>query len=92
VGYCYILARVLINNIGHKLGKAKPSIDTATKLADALNVSLDFLAGKTNLEIDNEIRDKILTIQRLPDKEKEHIIFAIDAMIRDAKAKQAYGG
>jgi transcriptional regulator with XRE-family HTH domain len=70
--------------------EAKPSIDTATKLADALNVSLDFLVGKTNLEIDNEIRDKILTIQRLPDKEKEHIIFAIDAMIRDAKARQAY--
>jgi transcriptional regulator with XRE-family HTH domain len=63
----------------------------AAKLAEELGVSLDFLMGNTDMEIDKEIRDKILTIQRLPEKEKEHIIFAIDAMIRDAKARQAYG-
>ena len=71
--------------------EAKPSIDMAAKLADALGVSLDFMIGKTDIEMDKEIRDKILTIQRLPSEEKEHVVFAIDAMIRDAKARQAYG-
>ena len=71
--------------------EAKPSIDMAAKLADALGVSLDFLIGKTDIEMDTELRDKILTIQRLPNEEKKHVVFAIDAMIRDAKARQAYG-
>jgi transcriptional regulator with XRE-family HTH domain len=71
--------------------EAKPSIDMAAKLADALGVSLDYLIGKTDIEMDMELRDKILTIQRLPSEERQHVIFAIDAMIRDAKARQAYG-
>ena len=71
--------------------EAKPSIDMAAKLADALGVSLDYLIGKTDMEMDMELRDKILTIQRLPNEERQHVIFAIDAMIRDAKARQAYG-
>ena len=69
---------------------AKPSIEIATKLADILEVSLDYLVGKTDLEIDKTILDKILTIQRLPKTEKEHIIFTLDALIRDAKTRQAY--
>ncbi len=71
--------------------EAKPSIDMAAKLADALGVSLDYLIGKTDIEMDETLRDKILTIQRLPEEEKQHVVFAIDAMIRDAKARQAYG-
>lgn len=70
--------------------EAKPSVEMAAKLADALGISLDFLIGKTDIEMDMSIRDKILTIQRLPNEERQHIIFAIDAMIRDAKARQAY--
>jgi hypothetical protein len=62
----------------------------AAKLADALDVSLDYLTGKTYIELDQKIRDKILTIQRLPEEERQHIIFAVDAMIRDAKVRQAY--
>ena len=40
--------------------------------------------------MDKSIFIKILTIQNLPDKDRKHIIFAIDAMIRDAKARLAY--
>ena len=70
--------------------EAKPSIDIATKLADSLNISLDYLIGKTNLELDSSILEKILTIQKLPDADRDHILFAIDAMLRDAKARAAY--
>lgn len=34
--------------------------------------------------------DKILTIQQLPTEDKEHILFAIDALLRDAKARATY--
>ena len=72
--------------------EAKPSIDIAMKLADALAVSLDFLVGKTDLQLDEDIISKIQTIQRLPEKDRNHIIFTLDAMLRDAKARAAYGG
>lgn len=70
--------------------EAKPSIEVANKLADIFNVTLDYLVGKTELLMDEEIANRILTIQKLPDTDKEHILFTIDAMIRDAKARLAY--
>jgi len=70
--------------------EAKPSIEIASKLADIFNVSLDYLVGKTELLIDEDISSRILTIQKLPDVDREHILFTIDAMIRDAKARLAY--
>jgi len=45
--------------------EAKPSIDMAAKLADALGVSLDYMIGKTDIEVDMVLRDKILTICKL---------------------------
>lgn len=70
--------------------EAKPSIEVASKLADIFNVSLDYLVGKTELLMDESISNRILTIQKLPDTDREHILFTIDAMIRDAKARLAY--
>ncbi len=40
--------------------------------------------------MDESISIKILTIQKLPESDREHIMFALDAMIRDAKARLAY--
>ncbi|KAB1061471.1 helix-turn-helix domain-containing protein [Salibacter halophilus] len=75
----------------YERGEAKPSIDVAMKLADALGVSLDFLAGKSDQQIDQEIISKVLMIQKLPDQDRDHILFTLDAMLRDAKARAAYG-
>ncbi|MEM0941022.1 MAG: helix-turn-helix transcriptional regulator [Bacteroidota bacterium] len=85
------MAGVYTNVLGrYERGEAKPSIDVASKLADALGVSLDYLTGKSDLLIDEKGLDKILTIQKLPDSDQEHIMFAIDALLRDAKARAAY--
>ena len=75
----------------YERGEAKPSIDIALKLAEALEVSLDYLVGKDDLPIDQGMIAKILTIQKLPEKDREHILFTLDAMLRDAKARAAYG-
>ena len=70
--------------------EAKPSIDIASKIADIFKVPLDYLVGKTEVLIDNSITSRVLTIQKLPENDKEHILFTIDAMIRDAKARVTY--
>jgi transcriptional regulator with XRE-family HTH domain len=75
----------------YERGEAKPSIDVTLKMAEALGVSLDYLAGKADLQLDQDILNKVLTIQKLPEKDREHILFALDALIRDAKARAAYG-
>ncbi|MEM9681280.1 MAG: helix-turn-helix transcriptional regulator [Bacteroidota bacterium] len=74
----------------YERGEAKPSIEIAINLADALGVSVDFLVGKSDLQLDQTIIDKILTIQKLPEQDREHILFTLDAMLRDAKARLAY--
>ena len=67
-----------------------PSIDVAVKLADALSVSLDYLVGKTDLNVDKTLLDKLLTIQQLPEEDREHILYSIDGLIQHAKTRQAY--
>ncbi len=68
----------------------KPSIETATKLADLLEVSLDYLVGKTDIELDNTTLQRILEVQNLPQEVKEKLFYFIDMSIRDFKAKKAY--
>ncbi|NRB61368.1 MAG: helix-turn-helix transcriptional regulator [Winogradskyella sp.] len=70
--------------------EAKPSIEIASKLADIFNVSLDYLVGKTEFLVDEDISKRILTIQKFPEEDRKHILFAIDAVIRDTKARLAY--
>ena len=38
----------------YERGDIKPSIEVAVKIASALEVSLDYLAGQTSLEIDQQ--------------------------------------
>ena len=66
---------ILANVLGrYEREEARPSIQMATQLADALQVSLDFLVGKTELQIDQAIIDKIMTIQQLPNDDKHCIM------------------
>ena len=65
----------------------------ATQIAEALEVSLDYLTGKTDFLTDKAITKRITTLlelPELPEQDREHILFALDAMIRDAKARAAY--
>ena len=40
--------------------EVKPSIDVATKMAEALGVSLDYLVGFADYELDNALTQKYL--------------------------------
>ena len=69
----------------------KPSIDIASKLADALNVSLDYLTGKTDIELDNSIIQRVVEIQNLPKEDKAHILYALDGLLQNVRTKLAFG-
>lgn len=68
----------------------KPSIETATKLADFLEVSLDYLVGKVDDEVDTTTLNRILEVQKLPKDVRDKLFYFIDMSVRDFKAKKAY--
>lgn len=69
----------------------KPSIDIASKLADALNISLDYLTGKTDIELDNSIIKRVVEIQNLPKEDKAHILYTLDGLLQNVRTKLAFG-
>lgn len=70
--------------------EVKPSIEVAVRIADTLEVSLDYLVGKTSQEFDKATLKRIEDVSKLPDDVKAQIFQVMDALIRDYKAKQAY--
>jgi transcriptional regulator with XRE-family HTH domain len=90
-GELAVKADVHVNVLGrYERGEALPSVEVAAKLADVLGVSLDFLVGKSAIDIDQALLDKMLTIQQLPDEDRQHILYAIDGLIQHAKNRAAY--
>ncbi len=83
------VSRVMIGK--YERGEAIPSIDAAKKIADALDVSLDFLVGEgTNSKFDKKTLKRIEELERLDENKKNIIFDLIDTYIRDAKARKAY--
>ncbi|MDD2963549.1 MAG: helix-turn-helix transcriptional regulator [Bacteroidales bacterium] len=65
--------------------EVKPSIKMATQLAEALEVSLDYLVGSTDILLENSIVNKILDIQKLKENDKQHVFALLDAFIKQTK-------
>jgi len=66
----------------------KPSIETAKKLAEALEVSLDYLVGDGDLKIlDKKTMKRLEDIEKLPDDDKNNIFYTLDNLIKAAKLK-----
>jgi len=56
-----------------------------------LEVSLDYLTGNTEDYLkDKSILKRINEIAALKENDKSYILFTLDAMLRDAKARHAY--
>lgn len=66
----------------------KPSIEVASKLADALDVTLDYLLGKSeNMTLDKKNLQRLQDIEQLPEEDKKNIFYTIDGLIKAAKFK-----
>jgi transcriptional regulator with XRE-family HTH domain len=68
-----------------------PSVEVAKKIADALEVSLDYLAGEgSQATVDKQTMKLIHDIEELEPAIKDKLFFLANAVIRDAKTKKAY--
>lgn len=77
----------------YERGEATPSIEAAKKIADAFEVSLDYLVGEgINAHFDKKTVQRLQDIEGLAPQIKDKLFFLIDTVIRDNKAKQAYSG
>ena len=68
----------------------KPSIEVAANMAELLDVSLDYLVGKTDILIDGKILNRIVEIQKLNADEQKTVFSLLDAYLRDTKTRKAY--
>lgn len=83
------VSRVMIGK--YERGEAIPSIDAAKKIADALEVSLDYLVGEgINSKLDKQALKRLQELELLEDDKKKTLFDLIDTYIRDAKARKAY--
>ena len=65
----------------------KPSIEAATKMAKILEVSLDWLVGNTDAELDTATLNRIQDISKLSQKDKELVFEFLDSFISNRKIK-----
>ena len=66
---------------------AKPTIEVASKLAKFLDVSLDYLVGNSDIEIDKTMSKRIQEISKFPDEDKQHVFAVLDAFIAKSKIR-----
>ena len=67
-----------------------PSIDVIINVADALDVSIDFLVGKSKMVLDKQAVKRLEDISKLPDDNKGFVLNLIDMALRDFKVKKAH--
>ena len=83
------VSRVMIGK--YERDEAVPSIDAAKKIADAFEVSLDYLVGEgQNSKFDKKTLKRLHDLETLEDEKKKTLFDLIDTYIRDAKARKAY--
>ncbi len=88
------------NDLGKKVGtsgdiigryerdEVKPSIEVASKIADVLGVSIDFLIGKVKVEVEAKLLKRVIELQQMDEEDKKHILYTLDALIKNVKLKQ----
>lgn len=67
-----------------------PSVEIAKKIADALGVSLDYLIGSTDLQIDKKMLYRLELLDKVNVEERERILHVIDSLLRDAQSMDAH--
>ena len=65
--------------------EVKPSIEMATQLAEALEISLDYLVGSTDVLLEKSVVNRVLDIQKLKENDKQHVFALLDAFIKQTK-------
>ena len=77
----------------YERGEMTPSIEVARKLADIFEVTLDYLIMERNLPntlTDKDMLDRWQALDELSFIDRERILYVVDSLLRDAKARQTY--
>ncbi len=74
----------------YERGDITPSIEVVSKIADALEVSVDYLIGKTKMQLDKQTLKRLEDISTLPEENKTFVLNLIDMALRDFKVKKAH--
>lgn len=72
----------------YERGEAVPSIDAVKKMAAILDTTVGYLLGESNegkTLKDTAMLKRLNDISALPDKDREHILYTIDGLIKSAK-------
>ena len=70
----------------YERGEAVPSIEAAKKIADAFEVSLDYLVGEgVNSKFDKKTVTRLQDIEKLAGNDKEHVFAMLDAFLAKGK-------
>jgi len=75
----------------YERGEARPFVEMAVKLAQALNVSADYLLGNTDMDLDTNTLRRLEEIDKLSEQNKNQVFQVIDSLILGFKAKQTLG-
>jgi len=71
----------------YERGTAKPTIEVAAKIAKVLEVSLDYLVGNSDTELDAPMLERIQQVARLGEEDKKLIYTFLDSFIDQARIK-----
>jgi len=70
----------------YERGERTPSVDIAKKIAEAMEVSLDYLAGDTSVLIkDKKMLYRLEVLQKVNPAYKDRILYMLDLMLKDAQ-------
>lgn len=82
-------SRVMVGK--YERADSSPSIDVIVKLAEAFDVSVDYLLGVgLHARYSKDVLERVDDIENLPEDERQRIFDYIDLVTRDYKAKEAY--
>jgi hypothetical protein len=73
--------------------QVKPTIDAVKKLAAMLGTSSGYLLGEAGADTmfkDPDMLRRLNEINAMPDKDKEAVLYNLDAVLRDVRTRQAY--
>ncbi|SPE76100.1 HTH-type transcriptional regulator ImmR [Flavobacterium columnare] len=75
----------------YERNESQPSIDMIVKMANAFDVTVDFLLGQSeNAALDKDTIERINDIQKMDSSTKNVLFNVIDTYIQNFKTKQAF--
>jgi len=74
----------------YERNQVKPSVEVAARIAEALSVSLDYLCGLSDQELNQELIKQINDLQALSADDQQHILKTLSALVREAKTRLTF--